>query len=358
MKSSPTAPPSPPTAPTAPTAPVAPTAASVAEPAPLLEVRGLSKHFPVRRGVFKRIVGWVRAVTDVSFSVRPGETFALVGESGCGKTTTGRTLLQLLEPTAGQVFFKGVELTALSAAELLPYRRRMQIVFQDPVSSLNPRMTVEQIVMEGPTIHGLVTGARARKERAAELLRRVGLPPEALDRYPHEFSGGQRQRVGIARALAVEPAFIVCDEPVSALDVSVQAQVINLLNDLQAETGISYLFVAHDLSVVEHIAHRVGVMYLGRMMETAPAKELFGDPRHPYTRALLAAAPQPVVGVPKDRPVLGGEPPSPVNPPPGCPFAPRCPLAQPECSRGTPPLEQLGGPEHFVRCPVEKARSL
>jgi oligopeptide/dipeptide ABC transporter ATP-binding protein len=320
----------------------------------LLEVRGLRKHFPIRRGLFSRVSNWVKAVNDVSFNIRQGETLGLVGESGCGKTTTGRCVLRLIEPTAGTLSFDSVELTGLSHGELRPFRRQMQIIFQDPFSSLNPRMTVEQIVAEGLVVHAMARDARERRERAAELLRDVGLTPEALERYPHEFSGGQRQRIGIARALAVNPRFIVCDEPVSALDVSVQAQIINLLMDLQAEHQLAYLLIAHDLSVVEHISARVAVMYLGHIVEYAPTDALFGDPRHPYTRALLSAVPKRRPEDKKERMVVGGEPPSAINPPPGCPFAPRCPIARPECSQALPALEEMGAPGHWVRCPYVK----
>jgi len=321
-------------------------------PEPLLDVRGLTKHFAVRRGVLSSAAGRVHAVSDVSFSIGEGETLGLVGESGCGKTTTGRCVLRLIEPTAGAVSFQGRDIGTMPEAELRPFRRRMQIIFQDPFSSLNPRMTVEQIVAEGLVVHEPEMSAGDRRGHVLQLLKDVGLPAETLERYPHEFSGGQRQRIGIARALAVDPRFIVCDEPVSALDVSVQAQIINLLMDLQAEHRLSYLFIAHDLSVVEHISTRVAVMYLGHIVEYAATADLFGDPRHPYTRALLSAVPKRSPDEEKTREVLGGEPPSPVDPPPGCPFAPRCPLAQPECRAALPALEEMGAPGHQVRCPV------
>ena len=320
----------------------------------LLEIASLTKHFPVRRGVFGAAVAHVRAVTDVSFSVGAGETVGLVGESGCGKTTIGRAILRLIEPTSGEIRFGGQDLAGLSQWELHPYREQMQIIFQDPYSSLNPRMTVEQIVAEGPLVHGTGAGPRERRAIVQELLRRVGLPPEARERYPHEFSGGQRQRIGIARALAVSPKFIVCVEAVSALDVSVQAQIINLLMDLQAERGLSYLFIAHDLSVVEHISHRVVVMYLGHVVETAATRDLFSDPRHPYTRALFSAMPKRSPADAKTRQILTGEPPSPISPPPGCPFGPRCPLARPACRERLPDLEPMGAAGHCVRCPVVK----
>jgi oligopeptide transport system ATP-binding protein len=319
---------------------------------PLLEVRNLTKHFPIKRGLLGKTAGHVKAVTDISFSVREGETLGLVGESGCGKTTTGRCVLRLIEPSSGAIRFQGREIGTLAESELRPIRRQMQIIFQDPFSSLNPRMTVEQIIAEGLIVHEPALSATQRRERVLDLLKDVGLPFEALERYPHEFSGGQRQRIGIARALAVNPRFIVCDEPVSALDVSVQAQIINLLMDLQAEHRLSYLFIAHDLSVVEHISQRVAVMYLGHIVEYAETRDLFGDPRHPYTRALLSAVPKRSPDEEKTREVPGGEPPSPIDPPPGCPFAPRCPLAKPECRQALPALEQMGAVEHQVRCPL------
>jgi oligopeptide/dipeptide ABC transporter ATP-binding protein len=319
--------------------------------APLLEVRGLRKFFPIKRGLLARTVGQVQAVQDVSFTLEAGRTLGLVGESGCGKTTAGRCVLRLIEPTAGELLFDGQDITRAVHGALRPIRRRMQIIFQDPFSSLNPRMTVEQIIAEGLIVHQMCRNAGERREVVLELLKDVGLPPEALERYPHEFSGGQRQRIGIARALAVRPEFIVCDEPVSALDVSVQAQIINLLMDLQAEHRLSYLFIAHDLSVVEHISRQVAVMYLGYFVEYAGTEDLFSDPRHPYTRALLSAVPKRSPGESKSRTVVGGEPPSPINPPPGCPFSPRCPIAQPDCSLALPKLEAMGAPGHLVRCP-------
>ena len=319
---------------------------------PLLEVSRLTKHFPIRRGLLGGVAGHVQAVTNVSFALKTGETLGLVGESGCGKTTIGRAILRLIEPTAGEIKFEGQNLAGLSQGEMRPYRKKMQIIFQDPYSSLNPRMTVEQIIAEGLIVHEMARGAHERREIVQNLLKRTGLPAQAIERYPHEFSGGQRQRIGIARALAVNPMFIVCDEAVSALDVSVQAQIINLLIDLQAETGISYLFIAHDLSIVEHISQRVAVMYLGHIVEIAETKDLFADPRHPYTKALLSAVPHRVPGAAKSRQILGGEPPSPIHPPAGCPFTPRCPLVQPSCHEALPGLEPMGAPGHFVRCPL------
>jgi len=320
----------------------------------LLEVRGLTKHFPIHRGVLSSVVGHVKAVNDISFTIQSGRTLGLVGESGCGKTTAGRSILRLIEPTSGQILFRGRNLAELSHRELRPFRREMQIIFQDPFSSLNPRMTVEQIIAEGLIVHDLIKTTAERRERVTALLKDVGLPPEALERYPHEFSGGQRQRIGIARALAVDPHFIVCDEPVSALDVSVQAQIINLLMDLQAQHHISYLFIAHDLSVVEHISSHVAVMYLGHILEYAATKDLFADPRHPYTHALLSAVPKRRPEEIKERTVLPGEPPSPIDPPPGCPFTRRCPLVKPECRQQLPALQEMGAAGHLVRCPVVK----
>jgi len=315
----------------------------------VLMVRHLSKNFPIKKGFFGRTVGAVRAVNDVSFFLRPKETLGLVGESGCGKTTTGRLILQLIRPSAGSVHLAGSpDLSKLSNREMLPYRRRMQMIFQDPYSSLNPRMTVGSIIGEALTIHKLASG-RAKVDRIQELLREVGLNPSAIKRFPHEFSGGQRQRIGIARALAVEPKIIIADEPVSALDVSIQSQVINLLERLQAEHGLSYVFVAHDLSVVGHISHRVAVMYLGRIVEIGPKLNLFETPKHPYTQALLAAVPKPNPEKKSARAVLQGDVPSPANPPAGCVFHTRCPYRFEPCDKVVPRLKKQSD-EHFVAC--------
>jgi oligopeptide/dipeptide ABC transporter ATP-binding protein len=307
---------------------------------PLVSVRNLRKEFPIRRGVLSRQVGAVKAVNDVSFDVARGETLGVVGESGCGKTTTGRTILRLIEPTSGEIRFEGRDVRSMGTSELRALRREMQIIFQDPVSSLNPRMTVGAIIREGLTIHKLAEGAAA-DARVRQLLQEVGLRPEYSNRYPHEFSGGQRQRIGIARALSVEPKFIVCDEPVSALDVSVQAQVINLLEDLQRDHDLTYMFIAHDLSVVEHIADRVAVMYLGKIVELATAEDLYREPLMPYTQALLSAVPVADPHARKERIILQGDVPSPANPPSGCVFHPRChhPAKDAACASIVPPLE-------------------
>jgi oligopeptide transport system ATP-binding protein len=317
----------------------------------LLDVRGLVKHFPVGGGLFGGKAGLVRAVDGVSFSIRRGETLGLVGESGCGKTTTGRCILQLERPTSGHVVFEGRDLTTLDEREMRLVRRRLQVIFQDPYSSLNPRMTVAQIIGEPLAVHGLLPTAAARATRVRDLLGRVGLLPQHGRRYPHELSGGQRQRVGIARALAVEPSLIVCDEPVSALDVSIQAQIINLLEDLQAEFGLTYLFIAHDLAVVRHISDRVAVMYLGKIAEITDRKELYDSPRHPYTQALLAAVPipDPALEAQRARTVLAGEVPSPLNPPSGCVFHPRCPIAIDRCRGEVPALREIT-PGHWAAC--------
>lgn len=307
----------------------------------LLSVRNLVKRFPIKGGILSREVASVKAVSDVSFDIRRGETLGLVGESGCGKSTLGRSILRLIEPTSGQIFFKGQDITHLGSAELRKLRRSMQIIFQDPYASLNPRMTVEEILGEPLDIHKLCGSRQEKLQRIHKLLDLCGLRREAISRYPHEFSGGQRQRICIARALAVEPEFIVCDEPVSALDVSIQAQIINLMQDLQKELGLTYLFIAHDLKVVEHISNRVAVMYLGKMVELADADELYVNPKHPYTKALLSAIPIPDPSRKKERIILRGDVPSPISPPSGCYFHPRCPMAQENCTVDLPLLREL-----------------
>ncbi len=322
--------------------------------APLLKVENLKVWFPVRSGLFSRIRGYIRAVDDVSLHVLPGETLGLVGESGCGKTTTGRAILRLLPPKSarieGQVEFDGADLYQTAARPLRTLRRQMQIIFQDPVGSLNPRMTVGAMISEPMLVHRLVPRPQV-VERVEDLLVKVGFPRDVANRYPHEFSGGQRQRIGIARALALKPRLIVCDEPVSALDVSIQAQVLNLLTQLQQEMGLSYLFIAHNLAVVEHFSDRIAVMYLGKIVETAPARVLTANPRHPYTQALLSAVPKPVPRKTDQRIILTGEVPSPVNPPTGCPFHPRCPLVKERCRKEMPRLEMKGGdPGHVAAC--------
>ena len=319
----------------------------------LLDVRRLCKYFTLSSGVIlQRVVGLIKAVDDVSFFIRKGETLGLVGESGSGKTTTGRCILQLDRPTSGEVFFEGRDLAKLEEDELRPMRRRIQVIFQDPYSSLNPRMTIGQIIGEPLLVHHIIDqGKGGQRERVGELLSVVGLNPAMADRFPHELSGGQRQRVGIARALSVEPSFIVCDEPVSALDVSIQAQIINLLEDLQAQFGLTYLFIAHDLSVVRHIGDRVAVMYLGKIVEVADRRALYENPLHPYTKALLSAVPipDPSAEAKRERVVLKGEVPSPLNPPSGCVFHPRCSIAIPECSQLVPELREVS-PNHWVAC--------
>lgn len=317
----------------------------------LLQVRDLVKYFPIMRGtLIQRQVGGVKAVDGISFDIFRGETLGLVGESGCGKSTAGRSILQLYRPTSGSVVFEGVDLVKLKGEELRKMRRRMQMIFQDPYASLNPRMTVGQIISEPLIIHGVSNGKEAQ-ERAEELLRLVGLNPAYTNRYPHEFSGGQRQRVGVARALALEPAFIVCDEPISALDVSVQAQVVNLLEDLQSQMGLTYLFIAHDLSMVRHISNRIAVMYLGVIVELADRHELYNHPLHPYTQALLSAVPipDPVIEARRQRIILKGDVPSPINPPSGCRFRTRCPLADTICAEQRPEFREVQS-GHWVAC--------
>lgn len=314
---------------------------------PLLSVRNLQKHFPVRSALGRR-TGKVQAVNDVSFDIYPGETFGLVGESGCGKSTTGRAVMNLIEPTGGEVWYEGRDLTKLKGAQLKEMRSNIQMVFQDPYTSLDPRRRIGYAIEEPLHIHRRGTKSE-RTERAMSLLERVGFRPDQYYRYPHEFSGGQRQRIGIAKALALEPKLLICDEPVSALDVSIQSQVINLLEEIQQERGLSYLFVAHDLSVVRHIADRVGVMYLGGLVEQAPTDELFGNPLHPYTQSLLSAVPVPNPRVKKERVVLGGEVPSPLNPPSGCTFHTRCPFAMEVC-RSVVPERVRAAPGHDVQC--------
>jgi oligopeptide/dipeptide ABC transporter ATP-binding protein len=316
--------------------------------APLLQVVDLKKHFPIRGGMFGRTSATVHAVDGITFHVAAGETLGLVGESGCGKSTAGKAILKLIDPTSGTVRLMGKRIDSLSRAAMWQHRRDLQVVFQDPYSSLSPRLSAGDIVAEPLTNFGIATGAEAR-ERVAWLFEKVGLRPEQMSKYPHEFSGGQRQRLGIARALAVRPKLIVADEPVSALDVSVQAQVINLLTDLQAEFGVSFLFVAHDLAVVEHISHRVAVMYLGKIVEIADRRTIFARPQHPYTEALLSAAPQPNPRLKKKRIILTGDVPSPINPPPGCRFHTRCPYAEARCRVEEPPIKELA-PGHMVAC--------
>lgn len=324
------------------------------KPEALLQVRDLKMHFPIYRGVFQRQVGAVRAVDGISFDVIRGETLGLVGESGCGKSTTGRTILQLYKPTAGEVNFDGANLITLHGEDLRKMRRKMQMIFQDPYASLNPRMTVEQIVGEPLIAHNVATGKEI-EERVKHLLEIVGLNPSFISRYPHEFSGGQRQRIGVARALALQPSFIICDEPISALDVSIQAQVVNLLEDLQEQFNLTYLFIAHDLSMVRHISKRVAVMYLGVIVELTDRDELYNSPLHPYTQALLSAVPvpDPVLDAQRKRTILEGDVPSPANPPSGCRFRTRCPIAESLCAESRPDFREVK-PGHFVACHLVK----
>jgi oligopeptide/dipeptide ABC transporter ATP-binding protein len=314
----------------------------------LVQVKNLVKFFPIRGGFLQRVKAWVQAVDDVSFTIREGETVGLVGESGCGKTTVGRTMLRLIEPTSGSVVFNGVDVLKLRGRELKEMRRNMQIIFQDPYASLDPRSPIGESIAEGLKIHNIGT-SRERYERTITMLRKVGLEDYHARRYPHEFSGGQRQRIGIARALALQPKFIIADEPVSALDVSIQSQVLNILKDLQREFGLTYLFIAHNLSVVEHISDRVAVMYLGKIVEMASREDLFRNPLHPYTQALMSAIPIPDPNLKRERIILQGDVPSPVNPPKGCRFHPRCPVAFEHCSVEEPPFREVN-PDHWVAC--------
>ena len=315
----------------------------------LLEVKDLTKRFPIKGGLLSREVASVKAVQGVSLTIKRGETLGLVGESGCGKSTLGRCIIRLIEPSSGQIFFHGRDITNIDGEDLRHLRRQMQIIFQDPYASLNPRMTVGSIIAEPLVIHNLFDSKKDRQDRVKQLLELVGLRPEHINRYPHEFSGGQRQRIGIARALAVDPKFIVCDEPVSALDVSIQAQVINLLMDLQQQLGLTYMFIAHDLKVVEHISNRVAVMYLGKVVEIAESEDLYKHPTHPYTRALMSAIPVPDPRKKGERIILTGDVPSPINPPVGCHFHPRCPMMIEDCKKDGPRLHTTR-PDHMAAC--------
>ncbi len=321
-------------------------------PQQILSVKGLKKYFPIRAGVFSRVTGYVKAVDGIDFDIRSGEAYGLVGESGCGKSTAGMTILRLINPTDGEVLYKGKDVSTLDKDELRKMRPEMQIIFQDPYSSLNPRMSVGEAIGESLEVHGIATG-KERRERVISVLRECGLDEHHFRRYPHEFSGGQRQRIGIARALVLEPEFIVADEPVSALDVSIQSQIINLMERLQEKFGLTFLFISHDLSVVKHISDRVGVMYLGRIVEDAPKKELYSSPMHPYSQALLSAVPTMQPKIKKERIILKGDVPSPSNPPPGCTFHPRCPWAEEVCSQEVPVLKKAGT-DHYVSCHLVK----
>lgn len=318
----------------------------------LLEIKNLKKYFPIQGGLLSRTMAQVHAVDDVSFQVQKGKTLGLVGESGCGKSTLGRALLRLSEPTGGQILYEGRDITAASSAEMRALRRELQIIFQDPFASLNPRMSIREILSEPFEIHGLHKNPEERRAKVIELLNEVGLNPEAADRYPHEFSGGQRQRIGIARALALKPKLIVADEPVSALDVSIQSQILNLMMDLRDKYGLSYIFIAHDLAVIEHISDEIAVMYLGKIVEHTTSQQLYKNPLHPYTQALISSIPEPKIGAKKERTLLQGDVPSPVNPPAGCRFHTRCPFAKEICKTSAPELKNRGSSDlpHFVAC--------
>ncbi|HUN23421.1 MAG TPA: dipeptide ABC transporter ATP-binding protein [Anaerolineales bacterium] len=318
---------------------------------PLLELRNVVKHFPVKGGLLQRTIANVKAVQDVSLTIQKGETLGLVGESGCGKSTLGRVILNLIPPTSGQILFEGKDITTMTAPQMVNLRRQMQVIFQDPYSSLDPRVPVGDSIAEGLKVHGIGSSAEERRQKVTDILQRVGMQAYHADRFPHEFSGGQRQRIGIARALVLKPKFIVCDEPVSALDVSVQAQVLNLLKELQKDFGLTYLFIAHDMGVVEHISDRVAVMYLGKVVEVADRRAIYANPTHPYTQALMSAIPVPDPELRRERVILQGDVPSPLRPPSGCAFHPRCPVAQPVCSQETPQLLQLSDTStHAAAC--------